>query len=312
MGARERRRIVYGRLADGAEAAYPLVEVRGDEPGPSVALVGGVHGDEYEGPEALWALAAELEPRALRGRVSIVPVANVPAFAAGRRTSPIDGKDLARLFPGDPGGTLSERLASSLLEHVVSQADVLVDSHSGGVLLAYLPVAGYYAEGEGIGAAAAAASLETARQSALPYLWRLPARHGVLSFEAARRGLAVCGVEIGGRGHAERGDVECYLEAYRSVLAHRDMLDACHARTSLPLMLEGDFERAPVGGYLRNAVALGERVGEGTVIAEILGIEGETVHAFRAPFDALIMAERHLGSIGVGDHAVCPVRVRRA
>src|SRR5262245_34685253 len=78
----------------------PITVVRAG-PGPLVLFTGGNHGDEYEGQIALLKLARELEPTDLvRGGVIIMPMINPPAVDAGTRTSPIDGKNLNRVFPG--------------------------------------------------------------------------------------------------------------------------------------------------------------------------------------------------------------------
>src|SRR5919108_5270562 len=79
--------------------------------GPTALLSGANHGDEYEGPVALFSLARELEPAQVTGRVIIVPAMNYPAFRAGTRTSPIDKGNMNRIFPGRPDGTVTEKIA---------------------------------------------------------------------------------------------------------------------------------------------------------------------------------------------------------
>ena len=66
------------------------VAVIGNGEGPTVLFTGGNHGDEYQGPLALIKLANSLRADEVQGRVIIVPTMNQPAFAAARRTSPID------------------------------------------------------------------------------------------------------------------------------------------------------------------------------------------------------------------------------
>ncbi len=85
--------------------------VIGNGEGPTALLTGGNHGDEYEGPIALFDLARALSPDQVRGRVIIVPAMNYPAFRAGTRTSPIDQGNLNRSFPGRPDGTVTEKIA---------------------------------------------------------------------------------------------------------------------------------------------------------------------------------------------------------
>ena len=78
--------------------------------GPTALLTGGNHGDEYEGPIALFDLARTIDPRQIRGRVILVPAMNYPAFQAGKRTSPIDSGNMNRSFPGNPEGSITEKL----------------------------------------------------------------------------------------------------------------------------------------------------------------------------------------------------------
>src|SRR5687767_4274777 len=62
----------------------PITVVKRGE-GPTALLTGGNHGDEYEGPVALFDLARTLDAAAVQGRVIIVPAMNYPAFRAGTR-----------------------------------------------------------------------------------------------------------------------------------------------------------------------------------------------------------------------------------
>jgi predicted deacylase len=125
------------------ESAYgwipiPIVCIVGGT-GPTVLLVGGNHGDEYEGQVALAALCRTLDPSALRGRVIIVPSANFPAAMAGRRISPIDGGNLNRSFPGSEGGSPTEMIAHFIETKLLPMSDCAIDVHSGGSSLQYCP-----------------------------------------------------------------------------------------------------------------------------------------------------------------------------
>jgi N-alpha-acetyl-L-2,4-diaminobutyrate deacetylase len=88
----------------------PITVVRSGA-GPTALLTGGNHGDEYEGPVALFDLTNKLRPEEVTGRVIIVPAMNYPAFLAARRTSPIDGGNMNRVFPGRPDGGVTEKIA---------------------------------------------------------------------------------------------------------------------------------------------------------------------------------------------------------
>ena len=107
--------------------------------GPTALLTGANHGDEYEGPIALMDLARRIDSRAISGRVIMVPMMNQPAFAAGKRTSPIDGGNLNRLFPGLPNGTATQKIAHYFQTELLPLADVVLDIHSGGRTLEFVP-----------------------------------------------------------------------------------------------------------------------------------------------------------------------------
>ena len=85
--------------------------------GPTVLLMAGNHGDEYEGPLAIMDAATSLDPAAVSGRIILIPFMNAPAVHAATRTSPIDGGNMNRVFPGKRDGTITEMIA-----HYVSGA----------------------------------------------------------------------------------------------------------------------------------------------------------------------------------------------
>src|SRR5205823_1682592 len=117
------------------------------------------HGDETEGVIAANRFAgAELGLK--KGVLEIVPIVHEAAFHADRRTSPIDGADLARTFPGKTDGTPTEILADALHRQVLAGADLLIDLHTAGQSLDIPFIAGYIDDGRdkrGLGAKAASA-----------------------------------------------------------------------------------------------------------------------------------------------------------
>ena len=118
----------------------PIVVVKNGE-GPTALFVSGNHGDEYEGQVALTNLVKYLEPEKIKGRVIILPMANFPAAMAGRRVSPIDDQNLNRIFPGDANGSVTHQIAYFIDSVLSVKADLVIDLHSGGSSLMYVPCA---------------------------------------------------------------------------------------------------------------------------------------------------------------------------
>jgi len=117
---------------EGGSTSIPVTVIHGAKTGKTLALVAGVHGYEYPPILALYRLKAMIDPKELAGTVIFVHIANLPSFQ--RRTiyyNPYDWKNLNRVFPGDPAGTLSQRIAYVLTEEIVKKCDGLIDLHCG-------------------------------------------------------------------------------------------------------------------------------------------------------------------------------------
>ncbi|MDF7662289.1 succinylglutamate desuccinylase/aspartoacylase family protein [Erwiniaceae bacterium L1_54_6] len=111
--------------------AMPLTVIANGS-GPTVLITGGIHGDEYEGPIIINELIRNLTPDQVQGRLILLPCANTPALRASMRVSPLDNKNLARVFPGNPWGTPTEQIAAWIHETIFPLCDFYIDLHSGG------------------------------------------------------------------------------------------------------------------------------------------------------------------------------------
>jgi hypothetical protein len=124
------------------ESAYgwiPIpISVVANGSGPTVLLMAGNHGDEYEGQVALMKFLRSIDATQIEGRLIILTAANYPAVMAGRRTSPIDGGNLNRSFPGDPNGTPTEMMAHYIEAVILPMCEYALDLHSGGSSLEYV------------------------------------------------------------------------------------------------------------------------------------------------------------------------------
>lgn len=125
-----------GKMASGfidlGDTAIPVTIFNGSKDGAVLALVAGNHGYEYPPILALQELRARLRPNKLAGAVIMVHVANMPSFL-GRTVyfSPIDQKNLNRVYPGKKDGSVSERIAYAITNDVIAQSDYLLDLHCG-------------------------------------------------------------------------------------------------------------------------------------------------------------------------------------
>jgi predicted deacylase len=295
--------------ADGSAVALPLLVVRGAAPGRTLFVSAGVHGDEFEGMACLWRLFDELRPADVAGTLAAVTVANPPAYEAAARCNPDDRQDMARVFPGDPRGTVTEQLACALTHRCIAHADFYCDLHSAGQYYAMPPLAGYQLRPEPLLGAQRAA----ARAFGLPLIWGTPGYPGRSLSAAADLGVPALYVEITGEGRCRAADVEAYLHGLRRLLAHLGLTRGADAAPEPRRVIEDDGpqsgflqvqNRAAVGGFFAAEVAVAETVRQGQrlgVIRDALGAVRQEVFAPRA---GLVVFLRTFPRVLAGDALV--------
>jgi predicted deacylase len=286
-------------------AVLELFACVGHRPGPSVLVTAGVHGDEYEGPLGIAEFAETLSPKNVNGTVRLVPVANSFAFAAGTRLSPIDGLNMARVFPGKDDGTPTERLAHFWFHEFANKADYLIDLHSGGVEYEFLPVAGFYG-----GPGPDNPSFQAARAMGLPALWQLPETPGVLSREAARAGKVAIGAEYLGAGRLSEEGAQAYARGIRRCLELWQVLEPSSSSPEMPepRVFSDDWLLAAATGIFRTNCKLGDKVRGGDGLATIVDPRGRVLHQLTAPHEGVVLGLRSKAYITEGSWAVLLAR----
>jgi len=276
-----------------------VFHLKGSQSGKHLLVTGGIHGDEYEGPAAAGELTGALDRGTLAGSISVVPIANPLAFAAATRTSPNDGQNLARCFPGKPAGNPTEQLAAAIYSHLAMPADCAIDLHSGGVNYVFLPVAGFYGPTNETNS-----SYGAARQFGLPHLWALPETNGVLSCELWKRGCLSIGCEYLGAGQLSQTGIAAYKNGILRCMAHWGMLPPCTQELSTQIVLSGDWILATKSGIFHSCIPIGAGVEAGTLVGFINSARGERCEEFRAPRSGVVGALRSKALIQPGDWAV--------
>jgi len=196
----------------------PIVRIA-NGPGPSVLMLAGNHGDEWEGQIALGGLIRSIEPRDITGRLVILPSVNFPAAKAGRRTSPIDEGNLNRLFPGDPAGSVTQQIAYWLEHGLLPGFDYSFDLHSGGSSLHYLPLSLVYRDPD---PARMDKVLSLAQAFGAPVCMVVTApQSGGRSFTSAsvRQGVTSIATEVGGGGCVTPSSMAMMADGLRRLLS---------------------------------------------------------------------------------------------
>lgn len=290
-------------LAEGPMLQLPVLVARGRQPGKTIVVLGGVHGDEYEGMAATRDVFRGLDPWEMRGTFIGVPVCNPPAFAAKSRTSPLDGLNLARVFPGDANGTISQRIAHVLTTAVLANADFLIDLHSSGTHMAMAHLIGHF-QGDN---EQARISREAALRFGIPLVWGHEAVGiGRSLTPAHERGIPWLYTECPSGGWLHEDYTASYAEGVRNVMRYLDILPG----TAEPLTDyeeisgEGDTDKslaAPVAGFLRPLAELKSHVRRGDVLGVIEDLAGVTLAEIISPADGMVILRRNTASVVAGD-----------
>jgi len=282
----------------------PIAVIRNGE-GPTALLTGGNHGDEYEGPIALFDLARTLRPEEVRGRIIIVPAMNYPAFRAGTRTSPIDRGNLNRSFPGRPDGTVTEKIADYFTRNLLPLADIVLDFHSGGRTLDFVPFAAAHILPD---KAQEARCFAAVAAFSAPYSMRMLEIDAVGMYDttAEEMGKVFVTTELGGGGTARAETVRIAKRGVRNVLRHAGILDGVIERSEsrwIDMPSDDCFLFAEEEGLIETCKDLGETVRAGEIIARIYptGRTGSPPVEHRAALDGILAARHFPGLVKAGD-----------
>ena len=249
--------------------------------GPTVLVLGGNHGDEYQGQIAAMKLARELTPEMVTGRIILIPSLNFPAARAATRLSPLDGMNMNRAFPGEPEGAVTSQVAHFLTTVLFPMSDVVIDIHSGGRSMEFVPCAHMHLVADRDQRARMFAAM-LAWNSDFAFFYADIAGTGLLPVEAETQGKLVVTTELGG-GEAIPAAVHRLTQSgLRNVLIHVGALEGreqTRARLGMPpailtqALQREDYLLAPESGIFEIAVDLGEKVKRGQLVGSIHHLE---------------------------------------
>ena len=259
--------------------------ITGRQDGPHLLITASVHGDEYEPMAAVRRLMNEIDPDRLSGRVTLVPVLNEPAFENKTRTGP-DGLDLARIFPGRPDGSISERVAHAGAP-LIASADYFIDLHTGGLAMRIMPMSGYLLHPD-------PQILQTQRRMArafnLPIIWGTdPNLDGRSTSVGRDAGVPTLYAEWGGGGGCNPEGVQDYVQGCFNVMDELGMSPCDRPASRVRHVVEDPREgsghmqvnyNARCAGYFEPARPLGDSVKVGDTLGTVvdpMGSVQETV-----------------------------------
>jgi predicted deacylase len=263
-------------LGGWANVMIPITVVSRGE-GPTVLVLGGNHGDEYQGQIAIMKLARELMPEKVTGRVILIPSLNLPAARAATRLSPLDGMNMNRAFPGDAEGPVTSQIAHYLRTVLFPISDVVIDIHSGGRSMEFVPCAHMHLVPDREQRAKMFAAM-LAWGTEFCFIYADIAGTGLLPVEAENQGKLVITTELGG-GECIPASVHRIAQSgLKNALIHVGALKGREQPRTAPAIItqatdREDYLLAPESGIFEVALDLGAKVKKGQIVGWIHHLE---------------------------------------
>ena len=275
--------------------------------GPTVIMEGGNHGDEYEGPITICDLIRDLDPGRVQGRLILMPANNVHAVMAGQRTSPVDGLNFNRTFPGDPRGTITQQISAFVNDQIMPLGDAFLDLHSGGSSLDILPSAIIEPSND---ADLHRRNIAAVQAFDAPYTVVISnlGDQRTATATACRAGLVTVGTEMRGCGTVSLDALAICRQGVRNVLRHLGVMEgkAPPARADSPILeLRGPpaYVYASADGIFEPFHSNGEQVSAGQPagrIHRIWDVSAEPV-MLHYGVDGIVYSRRHPGRVMPGN-----------
>ncbi len=295
------------------ETFVPVGMVEGAKPGPTLAVLGAVHATEYAAHDGVVRFWESLNPDELSGKVYVVLAADVMALCSHTQyTNPIDGKNLNRVWPGKKDGTLTEVIAYTITQEVISKADAVIDSHGGEFDEAIDLFIITHATGN---ADLDKRTLDLALALGMPFVEVTDAHGAVLgagtgAAEAVKSGKPAVTLEAGGRGLREERHISAVFNSLQNALRHLGM------KPGKPVLWLGQPIKIDHGVILKSthmgiyapAVTVGDWIEQNDVFARVLDFDGSVLEEIRVPEAGVVLdvisargikANAFAGKIGV-------------
>ncbi|MEM9820916.1 MAG: succinylglutamate desuccinylase/aspartoacylase family protein, partial [Bacteroidota bacterium] len=267
---------------------------RSENPGPTMLVLGGVHGDEINGVEIVRrSIESQLFERLIAGSVIAIPLLNIYGFINFSRDT-ADGKDVNRNFPGSKNGSLASRVAYNLTKNILPLIDFGIDYHTGGSSRYNYPQIRYAVSDE--------KAERLARQFAAPYLIRKSNIPKSLRKVSTGMGKPVIIFEGGESLRYDGFSIENGLAGLRRVMHAQGMIeDAAVPLRSTIVFNKTSWVRAQQAGMFMWTQQSGAKVSKGELLGVINDPHGHDEIPVYCSQDGYIIGHNNAPVVSAGD-----------
>lgn len=298
--------IRIGEMPNSFPYHIPIVSICGSTDGPTVLVHSGMHGDEVLGIASVRAAIKAIDPTRLRGRVLAIPGSNLAAVATRTRRNVVEiypgPHDMNRVYPGNPNGIFSERVAAYVMDSLIPRADYVLDVHNASVGGRWMPYTTIPEASECPTSTVYDGAETLARAFGTELLISGNKYHGSLVQAAISAGVPGTMVEFGVANAITDDEVAFGVTGILNLLKQLGMLDGeVEAPERRMVVTELHKVTADRGGFLNRQVDVGDHVSEGDILATIEDLGGEVLQTALASATGAVCRVNTMGVVGTGD-----------
>ncbi len=294
-------RLEVGETRDGSPFGLPVAVVNGAKSGKTLYMQAASDGDELNGVGVVQRVVPRLDPAELSGTILIVGIVNYHAFQVAEHRNPIDDTKMNRAYPGNEGGTSSERIAAATFESA-SRADLILDLHQGSTSRMLDEVRVRCGKRHRLHDQC----LELAKAFGCGYVLDQKGPDGQLARAAPDEGIPTVDPELGGAVGWDEESVRKGVAGVFNVLRYYDFLEEGHSPERQTRAKGFEQYGAPSGGLITLQKDLGDRVRPGEALFEVTTPFGEPKSEVTADSEGILWRARRLPQVATGEY-VCSV-----
>jgi predicted deacylase len=288
--------INIARLPSHTQIDTPIYVYRSREPGPTLALMAGMHGDEINGMEIVRRILEQGYNKVSRGTVICMPIINVYGFLNYSREVP-DGKDINRSFPGTKGGSLAARVAWHVTHDVLPNIDIGVDFHTGGAMRANYPQVRCVMKEE--------INVELAEAFHAPFTLDAPFRPHSLRLTAAKKGKHIIVYEGGESLRLDNDAIDEGVNGTLRLMKHLKMIDkAPQPRVENKIIWSSSWVRSRNAGLFQAAISCGDLIQKDQTVGTLTDPFGEFKERIKSPSMGYVVGLNNNPVVNAGDALV--------
>lgn len=295
----------------GNELQLPISIIKGVTDGPVFALLAGVHGNEYPPIISTQAILQEIDPKALKGTLVIIPITNKGSFF--KRTpyiNPQDNKNLNNSFPGNPTGSITEQIAHFITENIIKVSDIFLDIHGGDSPEDLIPFVCYYNNEKKPEQTALAKRLskESGFDYVIEYPYNLkdsdPAKYAFK--QAVKNGKTGLSIECGKLGIVQKENVTLIKKGVYNMLASLGMYKKGEGPSkNIKFLNNQTYLSARQSGVFYSNYKAGDSIQKGEVVGYTTDEFGVIIEKHKASNDGIILYMLATPPVNRGDTILC-------